>query len=238
MRASLTLPSLFGTLLSGLLLASTAAVATPVTHSLTATIDGNPLASSVGQINGQTRVFTRYRVIQETGFPFVLNQGDTIETTYTVTNGGLTLTDNGPGQDETLLHILPINSPFVQSVDNPGSLPVVVYHRTTSLTVANSTGDYAGDSLVTNVLSTSGVPAVSLFDINNYTDSSVTLFNFTISSTFTSIVFQPGFELYEGPIEYVGGGNFITLDQFSTVPAPGSLVLLGFALLSLSMRRR
>lgn len=221
-------------------LVSTPIMAMPVTHKLTATIDGNPLVTSDSPFNGLNRVFTRYQVTQETGFPFVLNEGDTIETAYTVINGGLTLRDSGFGLDEMLFQLLPINSPFVPSLENPNSQAVVVYRRTTSVTATNFLGDYAGDTLVTNVRSTSGVPAVSLFDINNFTDSAVTLFNFTISSTFTDIDFQPGFEAYAGPIEYVGGGDFITLDQFApiSVPAPGTLVFLGLGLLGCVARHK
>lgn len=220
-------------------LVSTSVFAAPVTHRLTAIIDGNPLVTLNSPFNDINRVFSRYNVTQETGFPFILNEGDTIETEYTVINGGLTLQDKGFGLDEMLFQLLPINSSFVPSIENPNSRAVVVYKRTTSVTASHFTGDYNGDTLVTDVRSTSGVPAVSLFDINNFTDSSVTLFNFTISSTFTDIVFQPGFDSYEGPIEYIGGGDFITLDQFSplSAPSPGALALVSFGLMGLTARR-
>lgn len=221
--------------------ASTAALAMPVTHSLTATMDGTPLVTlptGPGAIvDAQVQVFAP---TFGGGFPFVLNDGDTIEIDFTVTGPGLTLTDLGVGEDEFLVTgVFQTSSLFDFGTDNPGGAPVLHYDRSTTVTVTNFTGDYPGNPIVSGTASTFATsPSVTMFSRGNYTDSTVTLFEFTISSTFSNFVLDPAFSAFSGPLEITGGSTLLAVDQVTPAPAPGALAMMGFGLIGLIAARR
>lgn len=227
-----------------LALGSTAALAMPVTHTLTATIDANDIFEVPNPINlnGGVAGTARLQIVPITysGFPFTLNDGDTLEIDYSVINGGLTLNDLGFGLDELVTFGgLATNSPFDPLTDNPGQDTVLTFDHSTTVTLSNFAGDYPGNPLTWSDSAINFAPTVSMAMRGNFTDSSVTLFDFSISRTFTNIVFQPGFGAFSGPITATGfTGSALFLDELTPAPAPGALALMGFGLFGLIAARR
>lgn len=167
---------------------------------------------------------------------FTITAGDTIETNITISNGGLTLQNGAAGTNEVLRFGWNVPG-FNVNAQNPGLMPVVTYNRTNEL-IINSFG---GSLNVTpDVVDTFSQPAPTFnqFYIGNITDSIVTLTNFTIRTTFHSIVFDAPFDQdFSLPIE-ITSNSLLAIDQVYPAPAPGAIALLGFGLLGIGMRRR
>lgn len=222
-------------------LASSVTNATPVTHSFSTTVDGASVFTLPGPFTGQfagaeVRFFTG--LSSTASYPFTLADGDTIELDVSVTGPGLTLTDTGFGLPELVSF-----GSFTQDVDffvpddNPDEDIVVTYDRTVTVTVDDFSGSLDGPLTISSTLE-GLAPAFALSAFLNFTDSSVTLFDFTISATYSNFVYGAGFESYAG--DDIDGGSSILLvaDDLLPVPAPGALALLWVGLLGVAVRRR
>src|ERR1700744_2007999 len=78
-------------------LISSPSFATPVIQDLTAVVDASVVAPLTG--NGIADA-NFYPVVTHTGSDFALNDGDTIRIHVTTINGGITMTDAGPGLNQ------------------------------------------------------------------------------------------------------------------------------------------
>lgn len=223
-------------------LGASMANATPVTHSFSATIDGTSGIDVSGAANGQfagseLRIFPG--VSSTPGYPFAFADGDTIEVDVTVTGPGLTLTDAGFGLNEIIaFSAFTQDSTFDFLADNPGEDVVISYDRTVTVTVDSFSGVLAAGPLTVATALENIAPAFSMSAFLNFTDSSVTLFEFTMTATYSNFVYGVGFESYAGDDIEGGLNSFIVADDLLPVPAPGAIALLGFGLLGLVARRR
>lgn len=215
--------------------------ATPVTHSFSATVDGATSFVLPGPFENtfagsEIRLFTG--VSSTASYPFSLADGDTVELDVSVTGPGLTITDAGFGLSEFIaFSSFKQDATFVISTDNPGEDTVISYDRTVTVTVDSFSGDLAGPLTITSALENIE-PAFSMSAFLNFTDSSVTLFDFTITATYSNFVYGAGFESYAGDDIEDGLNVLLVGDDLLPVPAPGALALLGFGLLGLVTRCR
>lgn len=222
-------------------LVSSAAHAVPVTHSFSATIDSTsgfvlpgPFADQFA--GSEVRFFPG--VSSDATYPFSLADGDTIEVDVSVTGLGLAITDAGFGLSELIsFGSFTQDVGFDPGIDNPGGDTVLTYDRTVTVTVDSFAGSLDGPLTVTSTLENLA-PAFSLSAFLNFTDSSVTLFDFTISATYSNFVYGAGFESYAGEDIEGGLGIAIVADDLLPVPAPGAAALLGFGLVGFAARRR
>lgn len=226
-----------------LTLASTAALAMPVTHNLSMTIDApavfdTPIISPVLGVG--TGSF--YAGAVYTGLPLTYVEGDTIELEVTVNGGGIVMNDGAAtGLDEILFGFdySFIDVPFDGLTDNPNFDFVISYDRSTTVTVTNYTGDLANSTIMSSINGVQSTgPLLTQASRGNYTDSTVSITQFTISSVFTNINFLPGFEIYAGSQTLdTNDTSIFAFHEFAGVPAPGALALLGFGLVGLGLRR-
>lgn len=218
------------------------ATATPVTHSFSATVDGTSGIDVSGAATGtfagsELRIFPG--ISSTPGYPFAFADGDTIEVDVTVTGPGLTLTDAGFGLNEIIaFSAFTQDSTFDFLADNPGEDTVISYDRTVTVTVDSFSGALAAGPLTVATALENIAPAFSMSAFLNFTDSSVTLFEFTMTATYSNFVYGAGFESYAGDDIEGGLNTLIVADDLLPVPAPGALALLGFGLLGLCVRRR
>lgn len=169
-------------------------------------------------------------------FAATLNQGDVIETNFTITNGALTLESLQSGSDEIIALTFASTTPFDVNAENPNLDPVVELTRTHELIVNAHTGTLNLISPYTDTVSLFG-PSFANFYRGNITDSVVNLTSFTLRTTYDAINFVSPFDQqFSLPVD-IQSGTFIVADQ-RVVPAPGALALLGFGLLGLTWRRR
>lgn len=220
--------------IAGVLVQAAPAAATVFTHNVTFDASSIINLGTFGTPTGTQRV----QLVPPGGNTnsFTITSGDTIETNVTFTNGGLTLESVGGATQEVLF--MGYNVPgFDINAENPGFAPVVTYDRTTELIVNSFSGSLNATPDFINTFSQPS-PTFNNFYLGNITDSIVTLTNFTIRTTFNSIVFETPFDQdFSLPIE-VTSSSFIATDQIYPAPAPGALALLGLGLLGLAARRR
>lgn len=212
------------------------AQAAPVTHNLALSFDGSAPDVDFDDFvssNGTTFRLRSFGIGPIT--PFSLGEGDTVNMTLTFTGGGLTISDSSFG--EQLFSMNLTTSSFDGFTDNPGRDPVVTYDRTREVTVTSFSGDYDGpftqDPSIGNSI---GAPTFGLSALGPFTDTTLTIFEMTITSTYTNIAYQPGFEVWQGAL--VDGFNLTVFDELDFVPAPGALALIGVGLIGLGAVRR
>lgn len=225
------------------LLALMAQPATAAVFTFNKTIDANSIidlgTSPFFDATGTQQLGTQRGQISPTPlgeFGATLNQGDVIETNFTVINGGLNLESLQSGSDEIIALTFALTTPFDVNAENPNLDPLVELTRTHELIVNAHTGSLNLTSPYTDTVSLFG-PSFSNFYRGNITDSVVSLTSFTLRTTFDVINFVAPFDQqFSVPVD-IQSGTFLAVDQ-RVVPAPGALALLGFGLLGLSARRR
>lgn len=219
-----------------LVLGSTTSFAAPVTHALSITYDGTaPILDTT--FTGPTLSFHNRGFGTASIAPFAVGEGDTIETTINFTGGGLTL-NAGPSPVSQGFFLNFSSSAFNFSTHNPDNDPVLSYDRTREGAVTSFTGDYSGD--VVNAPQVGAPPNASpsfqVGALGDFTGSTVTIFQMTLTSTFTNIAYLPGFESWDGTLLDTVSLSVLEINSV-TVPTPGALALLGFGLIGLGMRR-
>lgn len=224
-------------------LCATSAQAVPITHNVSLTVDA-PAVFNIG-VNSTLGpgTLSSYGNAVYTGFPLTFADGDTIELDVTVNGGGIVM-NNGPtaGALEALFgfRYRVSDIPFDQPTDNPTNAFMMTYDRTTTVTVTNFTGDLVSNTIVSSFVGgTNNTPAFNQISVGNYTNSTVSLTQFTIATTFTNINFLPGFETYASFQSITATNpNVLVLHENLGVPLPGALALIGVGLLGLVGLRR
>lgn len=242
------MPTIFKSSIAALALSLSlfSAQAAPVTHQVTAIFDGQPVVQfdNNSPLRTQDYRLSFYQAEQYSGFPFTFVDGDTIEMTFNFTNGGITLADKGFGEPENfLIPSLSIDPDFDFGIDNPDFNEVMSYDVNSTITIGNFTGDLTSNTFNRSFTDFPSVaPRFSTSFRDNITDSTVTISEMTISSTFTNIMYLPGFEQYSS-FQTISAPNgfLITFDEVAPlpVPLPGALALIGVGLFGVfSLRRK